>query len=153
LLPLADAATPNGFECAWLAGGDTASVPDFAALARSLTPATILVTSAPGLMRGHVGNLLVQADSTHLLEHPALDTPAKGTGDLLAALLIGRRLEGRDWLKAAEMAISSVFEMVAGTARAGRDELMLAELQHVIAQPRAPVNIRRMAGPPAARPA
>jgi pyridoxine kinase len=103
-------------------------------------------------MHGHVGNLLVQPDVTHLIEHPALQTPAKGTGDLVAALLLARRLEGHEWLKAGEMAISSVFEIVAGTARAGADELLLAELQHAIVQPRAPVNIRRIAGRPAPRP-
>lgn len=154
LLPLADAATPNAFECAWLAGGHgVAGAPDLVALARALPPPTMLVTSAPALMRGHVGNLLVEPDGTHLIEHPALSTPAKGTGDLLAALLLGRTLQGHAWLKAAEMAISSVFEVVAGTARAGSDELLLSELQHAIAQPRAPVTIRRIARRPAESPA
>jgi pyridoxine kinase len=151
LLPRADAATPNAFECGWLAGWGTEGEPDLAALARTLPAAVTLVTSAPSLMRGHVGNILVHPDATHLIEHPALQTPAKGTGDLLAALLLGRRLEAHEWLKAAEMAASSVFEIVAGTARAGADELLLAELQHAIAQPRAPVNIRRIAGRPVPR--
>ena len=43
------------------------------------------------------------------------------------------------------MAVSSVFEIVAGTAKAGADELMLAELQHAIVQPHAAVNLRRTA--------
>ena len=73
-------------------------------------------------------------------------TPAKGTGDLLAALLLARRLEGHDWPKAVEMALSSVFEIVAGTAKAGADELMLAELQTSLAHPHASINVRRMQG-------
>lgn len=152
LLPLADVATPNAFECAWLADCHAAGDRDLAALAAALPPPTMLVTSAPALMRGHMGNLLVQADETHLLEHPALPTRAKGTGDLLAAILLGRRLEGHGWPKAAGMACASIFEMVAGTARAGADELLLAELQHAIVQPRAPVSSRRIAGRTASSP-
>jgi pyridoxine kinase len=144
LIPLADTATPNAFECAWLAGQADAKNPDLAALARSLPPPTVLVTSAPALMRGQIGNLLVTDKETILFEHPELSTPVKGTGDLLAALLIARRLEGRDWSKAVELALSSVFEIVAGTTKAGADELMLAELQASIVQPHATINVRRM---------
>jgi pyridoxine kinase len=146
LLPLADAATPNAFECAWLAGQADGPKPDLSALAKTLAPPTVLVTSTPALMRGQIGNLLVTDSETILLEHPELATPVKGTGDLLAALLLARRLEGRDWPKAVEMALSSVFEIVAGTAKAGADELMLAELQTSLAHPHASINVRRMQG-------
>jgi pyridoxine kinase len=144
LLPLADIATPNAFECAWLAGQTNTSNPDLGALAKSLAPPTVLATSTPALMRGQIGNLLVTDTETILFEHPELATPVKGTGDLLAALLLARRLEGRDWPKAVEMALSSVFEIVAGTAKAGADELMLAELQTSLAHPHASINVRRM---------
>ena len=145
LLPLADAATPNAFECAWLAGQKVDQPnPDLGALAKSLAPPTVLVTSAPALIRGQIGNLLVTAAETVLFEHPELATPVKGTGDLLAALLLARRLEGYEWAKAAEMALSSVFEIVAGTAKAGADELMLAELQTSLVHPHASINARRM---------
>lgn len=146
LLALADASTPNAFECAWLAGQKGAPNTDLAALGKSLPPPTVLVTSAPALMRGQVGNLLVTETETVLFEHPELKTPVKGTGDLLAALLLARRLEGRDWPKATEMALSSVFEIVAGTAKAGADELMLTELQDSLAHPHASINVRRMQG-------
>lgn len=145
LLPLADVATPNAFEARWLSRAADAGAPDLALLAGRLPPPTVLVTSAPALMRGHVGNLLVRPEAAHLIEHPALPSAAKGTGDLLAALLLARRLEGQEWDKAAQMAVSSVFEIVAGTAKAGADELLLAALQHALVQPRAPVNIRRIA--------
>ena len=95
-------------------------------------------------MRGAIGNLLVTESETILFEHPQLATPVKGTGDLLAALLLARKLEGHAWPKATEMALSSVFEIVAGTAKAGADELMLPELQHSLAHPHAPINVRRM---------
>jgi pyridoxine kinase len=144
LLPLADITTPNAFECTWLAGQTETSNPDLNALAKCLAPPTVLVTSTPALMRGQIGNLLVTDTETILFEHPELATPVKGTGDLLAALLLARRLEGRDWPKAVEMALSSVFEIVAGTAKAGADELMLAELQTSLAHPHASINVRRM---------
>jgi pyridoxine kinase len=146
LLPLADAATPNAFECAWLAGQADVPSPDLAALAKNLPPPTVLVTSTPALMRGQIGNLLVTDTETVFFEHPELATPVKGTGDLLTALLLARRLEGRDWPKAAEMALSSVFEIVAGTAKAGADELVLAELQTSLAHPHASINVRRVQG-------
>ena len=144
LLPLADAATPNAFECAWLAGHDAPGEPDLAALARGLAPETVLVTSAPALVRGHIGNVLVSGGETVLLEHPMIETPIKGTGDLLAALLFARRLEGRPWWEAAELALSSVFEVLAGSAKAGAGELMLAPLQAALVEPRARITARRL---------
>jgi pyridoxine kinase len=144
LLPLADAATPNAFECAWLAGQADSKNIDLVVLAKNLAAPTVLVTSAPALMRGQIGNLLVTETETVLFEHPELVTRVKGTGDLLAALLIARRLQGRDWRRAAEMALSSVFEIVAGTAKAGVDELLLAELQTSLLHPHAPINVRRL---------
>lgn len=143
LLPLADIATPNAFECAWLARADTTE-PDLVELARALPPPEILVTSAPAMMRGHIGNLLVTARDAILFEHPLLPTSAKGTGDLLAALLLARRLKGQSPAKAAETALSSVFEIVAGTAKAGADELLLAALQDSIVMPHASVVARRL---------
>lgn len=146
LAPLADAMTPNAFELGWLAGEAGArNHADLARLARKLPPPVTLVTSAPALMRGHIGNLLVERDALTLIEHRLVTTPAKGTGDVVASLLTGRRLQGLDWPKAAELAVSSVFEITAATAKAGADELMLAALQGAFAQPRAPVNVRRIA--------
>jgi pyridoxine kinase len=144
LLPLADAATPNAFECAWLAGHDSPGEPDLAALARRLAPPVVLVTSAPALMRGQTGNLLVAGSESMLFEHPRLDTPIKGTGDLLAALLLAHRLKGRTWPAATEIAIASVCDLLAGSAKAGADELMLAALQSALVQPRTRIAVRRL---------
>ncbi len=70
---------------------------------------------------------------------------AKGTGDLLAALILARRLQGHGIAKAAELALASVFEIVAGTAKAGADELLLPALQDAIVNPRASIVARRLA--------
>ena len=147
LMPLADIATPNALECAWLAGASDATnrtAPDFVPLARALPSPAVLVTSAPAMMRGHVGNLLVTEREALLFEHPQFATPAKGTGDLLAALLLARRLMGQSLPKATETALASVFEIVAGTAKAGADELLLAALQDSLVAPHASVVARRL---------
>jgi pyridoxine kinase len=142
LLPLAEAATPNAFECAWLADEAPRLAHEFAVLARRLAPPVVLVTSVPAMMRGQTGNLLVTESETMLFEHPLLSTPVKGTGDLLAALLLGRRLQGLGWPAAAERALGSVFEILSGTVQAGGDQLMLAALQGSIVEPRAVIDRR-----------
>lgn len=146
LLPLADIATPNAFECAWLAGVAGAEEPDFPVLARALPPDAVLVTSAPAMMRGHVGNLLVAGRETILFEHPHLAMSAKGTGDLFAGLLLARRLQGHSLARATEMALSSVFSMAAAAAREGKDELPLAAFPSVVTTPVASVAARRLGG-------
>jgi pyridoxine kinase len=144
LLPLADAATPNAFECVWLAGAHHVADPDLALSARILPASVVLVTSAPALLRGHIGNLLVEKDGSWLLEHPALPNVAKGTGDLLSALLLARRLQGSAWPDASRLALSSVFEIAAATFEAGADELLLGQYQDALIAPRSPVGLRRV---------
>ncbi len=144
LLPLADAATPNAFECAWLAGHAGGDAPDLAALAGQLPSPIVLATSAPGLMRGQIGNLLVRGNRVALYEHLLLDTAIKGTGDVLTALLLARRLEGLPWPAAVELALSSVAEMLAASVKADADSLLLAPLQAALVDPRMRVSVRRM---------
>jgi pyridoxine kinase len=144
LLPLGDAATPNAFECRWLADAPSDQQSDFGALARSLPPPVVLVTSAPAMMRGHVGNLLVSDGETLLFEHPEIPGVAKGTGDLLAALFLAQRLQGGAWPEAAQRALASLFEIAARSAKAGADDLMLATSQDSLVAPRATINARRL---------
>ncbi len=145
LLPLADIATPNAFECAWLAGEDDWETAELADAAERLPPPTVIVTSHPGMMRGHIGNLLVGAGDRLLAEHPNVASQAKGTGDIFSALFLGRLLEGRAPRKAMEMASASTYEMIAAAAKLGLDELPVTALQTAIFQPRAMVNVRLIA--------
>lgn len=144
LLPIADIATPNVFECRWLAGSDDVAS-DLATLARRLAPPAVLVTSAPAMVRGQIGNLLVTDTDTILFEHRLVSTPVKGTGDLLAALLLARRLEGQSLANAAETVLASILEIVAGSSKAGADELLLAEFQDSLPRPHAVIDVRRLA--------
>jgi pyridoxine kinase len=95
-------------------------------------------------MQGQIGNLLVEDKATWLFEHPARASAAKGTGDLLSALLLARRIEGHGWPEATRIALASVFEIVSGTARAGADELLLSQLQDALVAPRARIGVRSL---------
>jgi pyridoxine kinase len=128
----------------WLAGAHHVADPDLALSARILPASVVLVTSAPALLRGHIGNLLVEEGGSWLLEHPALPSTAKGTGDLLSALLLAHRLKGRAWPEASRLALSSVSEIASATAEAGADELLLAQYQDALIAPRSPVGLRRV---------
>jgi pyridoxine kinase len=142
LLPLADMATPNAFECRWLSGAaDDEPLADAAA---RLPVPTVLVTSAPSPLRGRIANLLVEGGRATLFEHHKVETAAKGTGDLLAALLLARRLAGLSAAEAAERATATLAEITTATAEAGAPELLLAEHQEAIVAPRADVSVRRL---------
>ena len=144
LLPLADAATPNRFELRWLAGRETPfeTNEEAAEAAAVLGPERVLVTSAFPLMRGHIGNMLVEGASRRLAEHRFLAQAPNGTGDLTAALLAHHLVEGTPAPLALERLTASVFEVVARTAKAGGDELALEANLGSLVRPMAPVSTR-----------
>lgn len=145
LLPLADIATPNAFEGTWLAGDPNLDEPDLTSAARKIPSATTIVTSAPGMMRGHIGNLLVSDTDVLLAEHPAVTSRAKGTGDLFSALYLGHILLKRSPRKALQLASASAFELIAAAARQDLEDLPATSRQSAIVQPQAMVNLRQMA--------
>ena len=152
LLPLADIATPNAFEVAWLAGAAVTDQTDLVSAAKAIPSPTTIVTSAPGMMRNHIGNLLVSDGETILAEHPAVTSRAKGTGDLFAALYLGHILLKRPPRKALQRAAASAFELMAAAARHDLDDLPVTSRQTAIVQPQAMVNLRQMAPGLSARP-
>jgi len=145
LLPLADLATPNAFEAGWLAGRSITTPAEAIAAARALPPASVVVTSAPAMMTRSSATLLVGPDAAVQFEHPLIAATLHGTGDLLTALLAGRLALGQALEPAVGRAVTSVFEMVARSARAGADELRLAAEQDVLLHPMAQVSVRRIA--------
>ena len=144
LLPLADLATPNLFEAGWFSGRPVATTAETIAAARTLAPPTVVVTSAPALLTRSHATLLVTADAATQIEHPKIDDAAHGTGDLLTALVAGRLALGQPLEAAVTRAVTSVFEVVARTARARADELRLAAEQDVLLHPMAQVSVRRI---------
>ncbi|GHC73910.1 pyridoxal kinase [Limoniibacter endophyticus] len=136
LLPLADYATPNRFELAWLADRTLETQAELIEAARALPCRNTLVTSAPGHAPTHLGNLLISANRSLLCEHPAIAHPPKGPGDVTGAVFLGQLLQGASAEEALSRATSSVYEAVASSAARGSDELMLETDQAAILCPR-----------------
>ncbi|MEQ8480803.1 MAG: pyridoxal kinase PdxY [Hoeflea sp.] len=144
LVAIADIATPNVHELAWLSG---AALPDSAsvvAAAETLGPSRVLVTSAPAMMSGSTGNLLISGGQARMAEHRVIPDAPNGLGDLMAATLLARLLEGQSEEKALQLATGTVFEILARTARRGADELTLETDAQSLRTPMAMVNMRRV---------
>lgn len=153
LLPLADVATPNRFELGLLAGRPVDDLAAVVEAARTLGPPTVVVTSAPAMMRGKIAVAAVTAADALVAEHPRVERAPSGTGDLFAAMLAARLLAGAPLETALAGAASTTFEIVARSAKAGDDELRLAAEQAAIQRPTAMVDVRRFAAPAPRRPA
>jgi pyridoxine kinase len=147
LMPMADIATPNRHEMEWIVGKTLASVGDIVSAGGDLAPPTLLVTSAPSMMAGSTGNLLLNRERTWLAEHRLVEGAPNGAGDLTAALFLGRLLGGASEAEALETATASVFEVVMRAARRGADELMLETDAASLSRPLAAVGVRRIGQP------
>ena len=147
LLPLADIATPNRFELEWLGGARLDDVPSTVAAARDAGPETMLVTSAPAMLAGGIGNLLVTRSDALLAEHRVVEKPPKGLGDLTAALFLARLLAGQSAAGALQSTTASVFEVLARTAKRGGDELQLETDAQSLSHPMAMVELRHLRSP------
>ena len=116
----ADIVTPNRFELAYLSGRPADSEPQALAAARALIargPRLVLATSidagdaAAG--GGRIATLAVTADAAWRVTTPKLASRAKGAGDVLAALFLAHTLKGGDAGAALDLAVSSVFGLIA----------------------------------------
>ncbi len=147
LLPLADIATPNWFEAAWLAGQeyDSNSPPaDVREIAARLGVEITVITSLPALMVGQIANALIEKDTVTLAEHRRMECNARGTGDLFAAMFLGRLMAGHSARAALQLASATLADVVSLTARSGKDELELVKAQQAIVEPHAQVTMRTL---------
>lgn len=119
---VADILTPNRFELAYLSGRPAATEVEALAAARTLIergPWLVMATSiaadgaAAAGAEGRISTLAVTAAGAWRVTTPKLTTRAKGAGDVLAALFLGRYLEAGDAGAALEQAVSSVFGLIA----------------------------------------
>lgn len=145
LVSIADVATPNVHELAWLSGAPVPDIGTMTAAAETLGPARVLVTSAMSMMAGSIGNLLVSGRTTMMAEHRLIPNAPNGLGDLMSATFLARLLDGTAEEKALQMATGTVFEILARTARRGADELTLETDAQSIRTPMAMVNMRQIA--------
>jgi pyridoxine kinase len=141
LLPLADLATPNRFELEVLAGHPVADLAAAVAAARVLLARpgrlTALVVTGMESPDGQAASLAVDQSGAWVVATPRLDfaVPPNGTGDLLAALLIGHRVAGVAVPEALGRAVSSLFAVLETTRDLGRRELALVAAQDALADP------------------
>ncbi len=126
LLALANTATPNRFELAWLSDTPVHDISSAIGAARALPASMILATSIPAA-NDAIANVLIEQDNAMQCVVPRHADVAHGTGDLLTALFAGYRLKGaseKESLARATAAVACVIE-----ASAGRDELDLVGAQ------------------------
>ena len=148
LLPRADIITPNRFEFNWLTGSTAPHNQGLMEEAEKLGCPTTLITSAFPMMRNAMANLLVskpsQADkqTAILCEHPAVPNPPHGTGDMVSALFLAHKLEGRSNEQALKQAASGILEVVSRSVREGYRDLEVARFSDRFQAPMAMVNIR-----------
>lgn len=151
LMPIADIATPNRYELEWMTGVALDMPAAVAAAALDAGPGIMVVTSAPALMAGSIGNVLVTADVAMVAEHRIIPTPPNGLGDLTSAVFLARLLAGQTPAKALQTTIQAVFEVLARTAKRGADELTLETDAQSLSHPMAMVQTRYMQHPAGGR--
>jgi len=139
-MPAADIATPNHFELDQLTGRRTTSLA--AALGaidalRGLGPRVVLVTSlvTEETPADAIDMAVCEGGSRHRLRVPKLAVAAHGAGDLIAALFFAHMLRIGSAAEALALATSAVHGVLARTAAAKSDEMLLIEAQDELMRP------------------
>jgi pyridoxine kinase len=147
LMPIADVATPNRYELEWMSGAKLDDWKAVIAAALDAGPHSMLVTSAPAMLGGSIGNLLLTPTEALLAEHRVIDKPPNGLGDLTAAVYLARLMAGQPVAKALQSTTAAVFEILARTAKRGGDELQLETDASSLSHPMAMVQLRHLQHP------
>lgn len=147
LLPLADIATPNRYELAWLTGVEIDGTETAIRAARKAPPADVMVTSAPASSADRLANLLVSETEILRAAHDSIPKAPNGTGDLTAALYLARLLAGEAREEALAKTTGSVVTILNRATERGSDELMLETDRQVLTRPQMVVDIERVAEP------
>ncbi|MCP4386044.1 MAG: pyridoxal kinase, partial [Hyphomicrobiales bacterium] len=134
LIPLADIATPNRYELAWLTGTEARDHADLVRMAGALGPCETVVTSAFA-PPGRIGNLLVTGRETVLVANGLHPNVPHGTGDLFSALYFGHRLDGFDPPLALEHAAQATRGLIDLAREQGDDEMPLSGGQDLFPAP------------------
>ncbi len=132
LLPMADIASPNPFEIAWLTGSQVTEAEDAARAAKALgmaPDAQLIVTGCvlrdtpPGMLESVVHG------PDGLSRHPTSRLPVAlaGTGDLFAGLVIAALSHGRSLPQAVVFAQTQTSRALTHAAALGRKEITLAD--------------------------
>ncbi len=149
LIPLANLATPNHFELEILTGTVIQTLDDALDAAQKLGmkgPDTIICTSLEreGAPAHQIETLMAGPKGAWLGQHEALAKTPHGTGDMLAALLLGHRLLGKPPEAALEAALSSVWSVIQASAGTPSQELALIAAQAQITAPELSVRVEKI---------
>lgn len=138
----ADVILPNLTEGAMLAG-----IPyrpeeglDFANQILENLPQKTVILTGVGRTEGETGALLRQNGTTQAYFHPKVGKNCSGTGDLFAATFVGAWMQGKDLLRAVQIAGDFTRKCVENTVNAPvhwygiKFEPMLPELIHMLAE-------------------
>ena len=138
-IPFANIITPNQFEFELLTGAKLASVGEAVAVARQLRgrgPDTIIITSlaTPDIASDALGTLAVNGDGAWLVTTPRLDRHPlpNGMGDVFAATLLGRLMDGKTLPQALELATATLYSLVKSTTPGSRDLPLIGEQMQLV---------------------
>lgn len=142
IVPAADIMTPNHFELELLTGKTIHTMDDAIAAANALRargPSIVVLTS---LMRKDrpkrsIETMAVTPQGAWVVRTPLLtiDPPASGTGDVIAALFLGRYLQSHDPAAALSDATSALYGILHLTMMGKHRELQLIAAQQEIITP------------------
>lgn len=161
LLPEADIIVPNAYELEALTDGDATTLDGALAAADRLRaelkrkrskasprrPGTVVVCT--GLLRrdarpDRIGTLAVADDGAWLATTPFVPMHVHGTGDTLAALLLGHYLKTGRLATALGRAVAGLHKVIEETSAADRYELTLIQSQDAMVAPKPVVRPRRV---------
>lgn len=124
LVPLATGLTPNRFELSLLANRELNDQADISAAAQAMRPEAgwIVVTSSITADERagpdtQIANAVADRTGTMQLRHQHFPTSAKGAGDIFAATIIARLLEGESIDQAAQFAGATVADSIEHTEK------------------------------------
>jgi pyridoxine kinase len=150
-IPFANIITPNQFEFELLSGTKLTSTEEAVAVARQMRgrgPDTIVITSlaTPDIAADQLGTLAVNGQGAWLVTTPRIDLHPlpNGMGDVFAATLLGRLMDGRPLPEALELATATLYSLVKGTLAGSRD-LPLVAAQAQLIEPAARFAARQVA--------
>lgn len=134
LLPHCDIVTPNAFELSLLTGRPVDDTTAAMADLHARGPRIVVCTSAATDDK-RITTLLHTDDVTLAVRAPAFANAPHGTGDLFAALFLGRYLTSADPAAALALAAASTHDVIAASNAAGADELLLVDTQDRLVWP------------------
>jgi pyridoxine kinase len=132
LAPHADWLAPNLFELTLLSGRPLETLEQARDAARRIGKPVLVssIRTATGL-----GNLLAAPGGDWFCETTRLPRAPKGTGDLLTALFVARRMRSEAPAVALEAATGSVYDVIVRSLAVECDELALPGAQDVLTEP------------------